>query len=116
MNKSNNQVNVIHPFLKHGVWVFNDEEVGLHEEPFVSNVNPIIELVVGNKTSFTAFISHSFIPEEQIVLQQLLDSDNSDIGDGWYQMKGTELVCWLCPATLKFFEKYPDEIHIKIEL
>lgn len=116
VDKTQNQINVIFPFKKNNVWVFNDEEVDLYEEPFVSNVNPIIELVVGDKTSFTAFISHSFIPGEQIILQQVLDSDNSDFGDGWYEMKGTGLICWLCPATLKYFDFYPDEIHVKIEL
>ena len=114
IDKTGNQINVIFPFKKNNVWVFNDASVGLFEEPFVSNVNPIIATVVkGNK--FTAYISHSPIPNEQIVLDQILHSDNADIGGGWYQMKGTGLVCWLCPATLKYFKNYPAEIHVKIE-
>jgi hypothetical protein len=113
-DKTSNQINVIHPFKKNNVWVFNDPEVNLYEEPFVSNVNPLIDTVVTGD-SFTAFISHSFIPNAQIVLEQVLDSDHSDIGDGWYQMQGTGLVCWLCPATLKYFKDYPDMIYVRIK-
>lgn len=114
MDKTKNQINVIFPFKKNGVWVFNDEAVGLYEEPFVSNVNPIIDTVV-NGNNFTAYISHSPIPDEQIILDRVDDSVTGDIGDGWYQMRGTDLVCWLCPATLKYFKNYPKEIHVKIE-
>ncbi len=114
MDKTKNQVNVIFPFKKQGVWVFNDEAVGLVEEPFVSNVNPIIDTVVkGDK--FVAYISHSTLPGEQIILDKITDTEQGDIGEGWYQMRGTELSCWLCPATLKYFEDYPEQIHVKIE-
>ncbi len=111
MDKTKNQINVIHPFNKNGVWVFNDESVGLFEEPFVPNVNPIIDTVVTGDR-FTAFISHSFIPDEQIILDRV---DGHEFGNGWYNLRNTDLVCWLCPATLKYFEDYPKEIHVKIE-
>lgn len=115
IDKTKNQINIIHPFKnEHGIWVFIDLSVGLYHEPFVGNMNPIIESVVkGDK--FTAFISHSFIAGEQIILDRIDDTGNGDIGDGWYQLRNTELVGWLCPATLKYFETYPKELHVKIQ-
>lgn len=115
IDKTRNQINTIYPFKnKYGTWVFNDEAVGLHEEPFVSNINPIIETVV-KRDKFTAFISHSTIANEQIILDRVDDNSHGDIGEGWYQMRGTGLIGWLCPATLKYFSSYPKEIHVRIE-
>jgi len=114
-DKTGNQINVLNVFKKNNVWVFNDEAVGLYEEPFVSNINPIIATVVeGNE--FTAFISHSPIPGENIVLDRVALSGDSNLEEtGWYVMRGTGMEGWLCPATLKFFAEYPKEIHVMIQ-
>ncbi len=108
-DKTKNQINILHIFKENGVWMFNDEEVGLYKEPFVSSINPMIDRVVdGDK--FKAFISHSSIFEFTMVL----DKENEGM-DGTYKLRGTDIIGWLCPATLKYFDKYPDSIYVKIE-
>ena len=108
-DKTKNQINVLNIFKKDGVWMFNDSDVGLFEEPFVPSMNPLIESVVtGDK--FRAFISHSLLPEPTLILDKCDDYMESS-----YKLRGTELIGWLCPATLKYFEDYPNSIYIIVE-
>jgi len=41
-----NAIMVIYPYKHQGVWVFDDEIVGLVQEPFVSGADEIIEKMV----------------------------------------------------------------------
>jgi len=42
-----NSINLIIPYLHCGMWVFDDERVGLDKEPFVSGADKMIDLLVG---------------------------------------------------------------------
>jgi len=35
----NKEINVISPYKRHGIWVFDDARVGLVQEPFVSDLD-----------------------------------------------------------------------------
>jgi hypothetical protein len=37
-----NAVRAIHPYRQHGLWVFDDERVGLWQKPFVSGADGIL--------------------------------------------------------------------------
>ncbi len=41
-----NTLNAIHPYKVKGLWVFDDPEVGLRQEPFVSGADVIIDRLV----------------------------------------------------------------------
>jgi hypothetical protein len=41
-----NTIIAIHPYKTQGLWVFDDDKVGLVEEPFVSGADNIIERMV----------------------------------------------------------------------
>ena len=118
-NKTGNQINVIYPEKKKGSWVFTDKDVGLVDEPFVAGIDRIIDSIVGDKDSFTAHISHSILPNFTGHLKKLSDKDIQEGGfmpsTGWYELEGTDMIGWLCPATLKYFREYPDSIYFKIE-
>lgn len=43
-----NAINVIQPYKHLTMWVFDDEKVGLIQEPFVSGADEIIEKMVEN--------------------------------------------------------------------
>lgn len=43
-----NSIFVIQPYRYSGLWVFDDEKVGLVHEPFVSGVDDIIDKCVAN--------------------------------------------------------------------
>jgi hypothetical protein len=125
VDKTGNQINVIYPYkTKGGGWSFDDEEVGLHGEPFVAGIPEIINSIVGKRRKFTAYISHSPIPEYTGHLRKMRGSEfkklvwarsKSEVISGWYILEETGMAGWLCPATLKYFKDYPDDIYFKIE-
>jgi hypothetical protein len=41
---------------------------------------------------------------------------DDDAGGSWYALGGTDKKGWLCPATLKYFDAFPAEIHICFEV
>jgi hypothetical protein len=43
-----NQIQIISPYWLHGTWVFNDDRVGLLQEPFVSGVPEMIDDLVAD--------------------------------------------------------------------
>lgn len=130
-DKTKNQVNVLHPYRgKYGVWAFDDAEVGLQAEPFVGSINDMIDMFANGQEQITVFISADPIGDETLVLEktkspgrkaikdliEVEEGDEDIMDNGWYKLKGTNVVGWLCPATLKYFEDYPKEIHVKFQL
>lgn len=108
--KTKNQVNVLHIFKEDGIWMFNDKDIGIYKEPFVSLMNPIIESIV-KTNKFTAFISKDPMPYTVI-----LDRINNKVDMiGYYQLRGTKMIGWLCPCLLNYFIDYPKEIYVKIK-
>ena len=43
-----NSINVIAPYKYEGLWVFDDEKVGLVQEPFVGGADTMIDAIVEN--------------------------------------------------------------------
>lgn len=111
MDKTGNQINVIYPYrTKHG-WAFDDRDVDLQREPFVAGIPEIIDSIVGDRRDFTALISAEPIPDYSGHLVKNKKSKTV----GWYELQGTGRMGWLCPATLRYFKDYPDDIYFKIE-
>lgn len=109
VDKTKNQVNVLYPYRSSfGVWAFDDAEVGLQGEPFVGAINTMIDMFTGGDTKAIFYISHSPIGEQTLSLTK--EDDN-----GHYSLDGTDIVGWLCPATFKYFEGYPEKIYARIE-
>ena len=118
-DKTGNQINTIYPYRTKGGWAFDDEDVGLYKEPFIAGIPEIIDSIVKKRNSFTAHISSSPIPNFTGHLVKLSDGEVKKAGlvpeTGWYGLKGTDMVGWLCPATLKYFADYPESIYFKIQ-
>lgn len=124
VDKTGNQINVIYPYRTKSGWAFDDEEVGLYKEPFVLGIPEIINSIVGSKVSITVYISHSKIPKATGHLRKMTGKEfknsiwkenKEEVITGWYKLEGTDMVGWLCPATLKYFKDYPDNIYFRIE-
>jgi len=99
----NNALRVIHPYLDHGTWVFDDQGVGLVKEPFVAGIPNIIEAAVGpDCRSFTAVFSDRSFPGATFSLTR----DTPEAGGYWYTLEGSKLRGWLCPATLQYFPSF----------
>lgn len=116
-DKTKNQVNVIYPYRgEYGVWAFDDPEVDLDGEPFVGPINQMIDMLTQGGSRCTAYISKSPLPQADAVLEKVEpERDMPWTSEGWYKLQGTEVVGWLCPALLKYFDGYPEEIYVKID-
>jgi len=109
--KSNNQVNVIYPKRnKYGVWSFDDDDLGIVAEPFVGDVNTVIDMFSNGKKSLEIYISKDIIPNFTLSLSRIKDSDV----EGMYLLDGTDIEGWLCPCLLNYFPDYVDKIYAKI--
>lgn len=118
-----NIVNVIVPYPQSGTWVFDDESRGLKAEPFVFGIPEImdktLEAVLGftERRSFRLTFSEYSFPKYHVKLKK--KPVNEETG-AWYEVEeGPEVLIgkdgWLCPATLKYFTDYPDELYLYVE-
>ena len=61
-----NAIRAIHPFRYEGLWVFDDETVGLRQEPFVSGADGILDRLTtgipGAAAGFTLLFSAQPFP------------------------------------------------------
>ncbi len=108
-----NSIIAIHPYKNEGLWVFDDDRVGLVREPFVCGADAIIErLVEGIPNAgqgFTLLFSASGFPGSQAELEWRRE----DVSGNWYYSPALDAEGWLCPALLKYFEQAPKKIYIQ---
>ena len=112
-----NALNVIHPYKWEGLWVFDDERVGLDKEPFVEGADTIIEKALAVKDipkaekGFRLLFSAGPFPNYDLKFEWLREGD----GGNWYRAEEFEMEGWLCPALLKYFDAPPREIYARFE-
>jgi hypothetical protein len=113
--KPKNALFVIKPYRWNGMWVFDDPDVGLVKEPFVSGIPAIIEEATKNipnaEKGFVAIFSENPFPGFDVELEMLRE----EYGGNWYRWNKTKQEGWLCPALFKYYESAPKRIYIKIE-
>ena len=110
-----NQITVIRPYRLHGTWVFDDERVGLVQEPFVSGVPEIIDFVVREipeaENGFRLLFSAQPFPGYQLRLEHVREEH----GGNWYRWPDQDMEGWLCPALFRYFEQAPSELYCRGE-
>lgn len=110
-----NAMMVIHPYRYDGVWVFDDEKVGLVQEPFVSGADLIIDKMVESITDaasgFTLLFSASPFPGSQLALDRVREEH----GGHWYNSESLGMEGWLCPALFRYFESAPDKLYAQFK-
>lgn len=109
-----NSIMVIAPYKAHGMWVFDDERVGLVQEPFVGGADTLIDRMVAG------------IPNADSGFRMVLSADPFPGGDHrftWvrpemsgdvYRSEEYEAEGWLCPALLKYFPEPPRELYVQV--
>ncbi len=110
-----NVIMVISPYWWEGIWVFDDSNVGLEREPFVSGVPEMIDHLVrdipntrdGFRLTFSAipFPGHT----------HKLAWSREEAGGNWYKLDDPPMEGWLCPALFQYFEAAPKEIYVKAD-
>ena len=110
-----NAINLIVPYRYSGMWVFDDARVGLHQEPFVSGADTMIDALVKGipnaEQGFRLLFSGAPFPGYTVKL----DWVREEYGGNWYSSSAFGLEGWLCPALLKYFEQAPKEIYVKAD-
>ena len=106
-----NTIIAIHPYKHEGLWVFDDQKVGLVQEPFVAGADIIIDKMVADipraESGFTLLFSASPFPGHQAVFQWRRE----EMGGNWYYSSDLDAEGWLCPAMFKYFESAPHKIY-----
>ncbi len=97
------------------MWVFDDERVGLVQEPFVGGADTIIDLAVKHipdaEKGFRLVFSSQPFPQYGIKLSWR----RAELSGNIYYSEELEMEGWLCPALLKYFDEPPKELFAKFE-
>jgi hypothetical protein len=97
------------------MWVFDDENAGLTQEPFVAGTDDIIAKMVkvlpNAEKGFVLIFSATPFPEYQL----LFEWQYEDQGGNWYYVEELDMKGWLCPALYKYFETAPKNIYVKFQ-
>lgn len=110
-----NSIMVIHPYKYEGMWVFDDEKVGLVQEPFVSGADEIIEKMVADIPDAQNGFSLLFSAEPFPGYQTEFEWSRKDLSGNWYFNKELEMEGWLCPALLKYFDTAPKNLYAQFK-
>ncbi|MBV9849237.1 MAG: hypothetical protein JO250_06070 [Armatimonadetes bacterium] len=110
-----NSLYVIAPYKYEGLWVFDDERVGLVQEPFVGGADAIIDrLVAGLPQAHQGFrLIFSAEPFPGYTLK--FDWVRPELGGNVYRAADLNMEGWLCPALFKYFAQAPPELYVRIE-
>ena len=110
-----NAIMVLFPYRYEGMWVFDDPDVGLRCEPFVSGIDEMITRVVADipnaDKGFKLLFSAKPFPGYTVKL----DWRREEFGGNWYFCPQFGFEGWLCPALFKYFDKAPLELYAKAE-
>ena len=121
--KPTNDVYAISAYFHDGFWVFDDESRGLDKEPFVEGADILMDHMSGrvtdkSKDEVRFYFAKSPLPGFDVKLTKY----KVDGYDGTYYFVDfpafdiqKEGPIWLCPALLKFFNKAPKNIYVKIK-
>ena len=112
-----NAIVAINPYKHNGLWVFDDERVGLVQEPFIAGADTFIDLALEEKNipdgenGFRLIFSAGEFPGFDFKIIWVREGD----GGNWYYSEEFEMEAWLCPALFKYFESAPKEVFTKVE-
>jgi hypothetical protein len=109
-----NALFVISPYKYQGMWVFDDERVGLVKEPFVSGADDIIDVLTANFPNAAHGVNLVFSAAPFPGYTARFIRDRSEHGGTWYRWPEKGMEGWLCPALFKYFPSAPMELFVKV--
>ena len=112
-NAMQNALFVIAPYKYNGIWVFDDTNVGLVQEPFVAGTDEMIDRLVATfhdpDPGFCLIFSPHPFPGHQVVLEH----DREEMDGHWYRWDAEKMEGWLCPAWRRYFAEAPPQIYVR---
>jgi hypothetical protein len=109
-----NALFVIAPYKCQGVWVFDDERVGLLREPFVSGADAILDVLTTNLPNAAQGVNLVFSATPFPGYSARFVRDRSEHGGNWYRWPEKGMEGWLCPALFKYFSSAPAELYVRV--
>jgi len=110
-----NAISIIAPYKYEGIWVFDDERVGLVQEPFVSGIDTMIDKMTAQipdaEHGFVLLFSATPFPGHQLSLAWR----RTDGGGNWYYAPELDMEGWLCPALFRYFSEAPTQLYIQVK-
>lgn len=110
-----NSLFVISPYRHLGMWVFDDQRVGLVQEPFVGGADTIIDLATADIPNADKGFRMVFSAEAFPGYSLHLIWRRAEMSGNVYYSAQHDMEGWLCPALLKYFETPPAELFAKVE-
>src|SRR3954453_9237129 len=108
-----NQITTLRPYKWNGLWVFDDDRVNLHREPFVGGADTIIDVALEERkipnpdAGFLILFSSDPFPGADLELPHV--HGHPSAGGNPYRWEGHDLEGWLCPALLRSFPPDPKK-------
>lgn len=97
------------------MWVFDDANAGLVQEPFVAGADSVIDRMVQSipdaADGFTLIFSERPFPGYQLELEWRREEHDGN----WYFAPDLGMEGWLCPALFKYFEAAPARIYAQFK-
>ena len=109
-----NALFVIFPYKEHGVWVFDDERVGLTREPFVAGADTILDVLTANLPQAEQGVKLVFSAAPFPGYMARFVLERPEYGGNWYRWPEKGMEGWLCPALFKYFDKAPPELFVSV--
>jgi len=107
-----NAIMVLEPFAWRGLWVFNDDRVGLYREPFVFGIDDMIDVLTEDYNQpWKGFLLYFSLTPPPTGDFYHLKAIRLEDGGMWYREVRTRMCGWLCPATLLYFQDFPAELY-----
>lgn len=118
-NLHGNAIHVIAPYKHHGMWVFDDPRVGLHQEPFVGGADDWIDRVTadipGAADGYLMVFSAQPFPGAQFQMERRPPDPGRDMGGTWYWSEQLGMEGWLCSALFRYFAQPPERLHVQVK-
>lgn len=119
----NNVINIVFPYNDQGIWMFDDERVGLEREALVAGVPEMLKILTKDipnpEAGFCLLFSDTPFPGAAKMVRD--DSEVEKDEDGkvgtWYIWEEQGLRGWLCPAlSLYYPEGAPSEFWVEAKV
>lgn len=110
-----NSLFVIAPYKHLGMWVFDDERVGLVQEPFVAGADTILDIWTAEIPNADKGVRLIFGATPFPGYQHKFTWVRAEMNGNVYYSEALNQEGWLCPALFKYFVKAPMELYGKVE-
>ena len=117
-----NSIFAIRPYKWNGMWVFDDERVGLDKEPFVAGADTMIDSALALKQiedadqGFVMVFSANPFPDADFEVEWVREDNGGNVYRTRLEIDGEprEMEGWLCPALNLYYPQAPRKIYLQL--